>query len=58
MFIREYKCKKCGTIQEKYIKDHADQNDETCEKCGASPENLIPVLSSTHKHGSWGRWTV
>lgn len=58
MFIREYECEECGEVQEKWLKSRDEENKEPCEKCGAPASSLIPVLSSSHRHGSWGRWTV
>lgn len=58
MFIKEYQCEKCEEIQERWLDTSEDENKEKCEKCGAKAKHLKPILSSTTKHGSWGRWTV
>lgn len=58
MFIREYQCEECGDVQEKWLKRRDEKNEEPCEKCGAPADSLTPVLSASHREGSWGRWTV
>lgn len=58
MFIRDYQCKKCGEIQEKWLDSNSSENDEPCEKCGAEASELEPVLSPLGKHGSWSKWSV
>lgn len=57
--IYEYKCNKCGLVQDKWHKI-ADKNDEPCEKCNAKSKHLNKMLSrpTHHGHGSWSRWQV
>lgn len=58
MFIREYVCQECKTLQEKWLKNSHEKNTDPCEKCGAPASELKPVISTMEKHLSWSKWAV
>jgi putative FmdB family regulatory protein len=57
MPIYEYKCRKCGEVQEKILKI-GEENKDPCKKCEAPPEELERILSVFAKHLSWSKWNV
>lgn len=56
-----YKCKKCGTEQEKWHKVE-EKNKEPCQECGAKPRSLVreglEYAPVHHGHISWSKWRV
>lgn len=48
----EYKCTKCSKKQVKWHK-MSEKNEEPCEHCKASADNLVKLLAAVRPHGSW-----
>lgn len=59
MPVYDYKCTKCGLVQEKSHK-MGEPLTEGCDnpQCDGLPEDLTKQLSSFPKHVSWSTWSV
>ena len=59
MPVYDYRCEKCGKVQEKFHKLDAELVDG-CDNpdCDGEAKDLRKQLSPTPKHGSWSRWSV